>query len=107
MEKVLIGSRDCSAIDATTELESMPPLKNAPSGTSAILRMRTHSSNFSRSWAAASASANRAAWSVLQPPARLELADRTEGAERLGDVGKLEVEPERVGIDVERNARLP
>ena len=48
MENVLIGSGDCSAIDATTELESMPPLRNAPSGTSAIMRMRTASSNFSR-----------------------------------------------------------
>src|ERR1051325_9311048 len=54
MEKVLTGSDDCSAIDATTELESIPPLRNAPSGTSAIIRMRTDSSNNSRIWQAAS-----------------------------------------------------
>ena len=60
MENVLTGSVDCRAMDATTELESMPPLRNAPSGTSAIMRMRTDSSNFSRSRAQVSASENPA-----------------------------------------------
>ena len=55
MENVFTGSGDCSAMDATTELESMPPLRNAPSGTSAIMRMRTASSNFSRTRITASA----------------------------------------------------
>ena len=56
MENVRTGSDDCSAMDATTELESMPPLRNAPSGTSAIMRMRTDSSNFSRRRSQTSAS---------------------------------------------------
>jgi hypothetical protein len=34
----------------------MPPLKNAPNGTSAIIRMRTDSSNFSRKRAHVAAS---------------------------------------------------
>ena len=37
------------AIVATTALESTPPLRNAPSGTSAIRRSRTDSSSRSRS----------------------------------------------------------
>src|SRR5438309_449017 len=43
MENVLTGEELSSAISATTELESMPPLRNAPSGTSAISRRRTAS----------------------------------------------------------------
>ena len=43
MENVLTGAELSSAISATTELESMPPLRNAPSGTSAISRRRTAS----------------------------------------------------------------
>src|ERR1022692_4441134 len=46
IENVRTGSGDARAMDATTELESMPPLKKAPNGTSAIIRMRTESSNF-------------------------------------------------------------
>src|SRR5689334_3252303 len=49
IENVLTGSGDCSAIEATTALESMPPLRNAPSGTSAIIRIRTDSSKRLRS----------------------------------------------------------
>src|SRR4030088_2681446 len=44
MEKVFTGSGDCNAMEATTELESIPPLRNAPSGTSAIMRILTDSS---------------------------------------------------------------
>ena len=47
MENVLTGALDWSAMEATTALESMPPLRNAPSGTSANMRMRTDSSNSS------------------------------------------------------------
>jgi hypothetical protein len=56
IEKVRTGSAEASAMDATTELESIPPLKKAPNGTSAIMRIRTDSSNLSRNRAHASAS---------------------------------------------------
>ena len=47
MEQVLTGWFESVAIIATTALESTPPDKNAPSGTSAIMRRRIES--FSRS----------------------------------------------------------
>ena len=47
IEKVFTGCRLTWLIIATTALESRPPLKNAPSGTSLISRRRTAS--FSRS----------------------------------------------------------
>src|ERR1035438_10855633 len=56
MENVRTGSGEVRAMDATTELESIPPLKNAPNGTSAIIRMRTDSSNLSRNCPHTSAS---------------------------------------------------
>ena len=43
IEQVLTGSADRPAIIATTALESTPPDRNAPSGTSATRRMRTAS----------------------------------------------------------------
>ncbi len=58
IEKVLTGSLVCKVMDATTELESIPPLKNAPSGTSEISRNRTDSSKSSRKRSHASASVN-------------------------------------------------
>src|SRR6202162_5107142 len=63
MENVLTGSGECSAIEATTALESMPPLKNAPSGTSAIMRILTDSSKRLRSDAQTSCSLG-AGWPV-------------------------------------------
>ncbi len=45
MEKVLTGPAPARLISATTALESMPPLRNAPSGTSLIIRRRTASSS--------------------------------------------------------------
>ena len=54
IENVFTGSVLCRAMDATTRLESRPPLKNAPKGTSAIMRIRTLSSNSSHSSAQAS-----------------------------------------------------
>src|SRR5450756_954564 len=43
MVNVLTGREDCACINATTILESIPPDKNAPSGTSAIICWRTAS----------------------------------------------------------------
>ena len=40
MVKVLIGLADCVCINATTVLESTPPDKNAPKGTSATICWR-------------------------------------------------------------------
>ncbi len=48
MENVFTRSELCSAMLATTELESIPPLRKAPSGTSAIIRILTDSSKISR-----------------------------------------------------------
>ena len=48
MENVFTGPELIFDIVATTELESMPPLRNAPSGTSAISRSFTDSSSRSR-----------------------------------------------------------
>src|SRR5258705_7418836 len=47
-------------MDATTQLESIPPLRNAPSGTSAIMRIRTASSKVSRKRRLASSAENPA-----------------------------------------------
>ena len=41
IENVRTGSDDCSAIAATTVEESTPPDRNAPRGTSAIIRRPT------------------------------------------------------------------
>ncbi len=49
MEQVLTGSADSPAIVATTALESTPPDRNAPSGTSEIMRKRTDSRRRRRS----------------------------------------------------------
>ena len=46
----------CSCISATTSDESMPPDRNAPSGTSAIMRWRTAVESRASSSASASAS---------------------------------------------------
>src|SRR3990172_3034894 len=56
IEQVLTGSFDSPAIIATTALESTPPDKNAPSGTSEMSRTRTASRNRSINSAFASAS---------------------------------------------------
>ena len=47
-----MGIVDWRAIDATTADESTPPERNAPSGTSAIIRSRTASSRRSSSCSA-------------------------------------------------------
>src|SRR5688572_5378344 len=41
MLKVRTGRVDCACIEATTSDESMPPERNAPSGTSEIIRSPT------------------------------------------------------------------
>ncbi len=56
MEKVLTGVELTSLISATTVLESMPPERNAPSGTSDISRTRTASRSISSTRSPASAS---------------------------------------------------
>ncbi len=56
IEKVLTGAALSDAIVATTTLESMPPLRNAPSGTSLIMRPRTASRSDARSCSDHSAS---------------------------------------------------
>ena len=43
MVKVRTGRLDSACISATTVDESMPPDRNAPTGTSAIMRRRTES----------------------------------------------------------------
>jgi hypothetical protein len=48
MEKVFTGAADERAISATTALESTPPLRNAPTGTSATMRSATASSSSPR-----------------------------------------------------------
>src|SRR5687767_16005637 len=48
IEKVFTGAEEIPAMVATMALESMPPLRNAPRGTSAIMRRRTDSFNSSR-----------------------------------------------------------
>jgi len=59
MEQVLTGSADSPAIMATTALESTPPDRKAPSGTSEIMRMRVDSRRRSISSTQASASDSR------------------------------------------------
>ena len=56
MLKVWIRSGECSAIAATIELESMPPDRNAPSGTSLISRLFTAREKRSRKPSTASSS---------------------------------------------------
>src|SRR5438045_821295 len=55
MEKVFTGREVLRAMRPTTALESTPPERNAPSGTSATRRRRTASSNSARSSQLASA----------------------------------------------------
>ena len=47
IENVLIGLSEFKLINATTVLESTPPLKNAPKGTSLIILILTDSFNVS------------------------------------------------------------
>jgi len=56
MEKVFTRVDDIWLINATTALESMPPDRNAPSGTSDIRRTRTASRSNSMARSPASAS---------------------------------------------------
>ena len=69
IENVRTGSLDCSAIAATTALESTPPERNAPSGTSAIMRLRV-----------ASRSAGADPLAPAPRPAALELAASSRAA---------------------------
>ena len=63
MEQVFTGSRDTRDMSATTALESTPPLRKAPSGTSAIIRQAVAFCMSSKSSASASSA---------QPPAPTE-----------------------------------
>ena len=108
-----MGSGDCRAIDATTELESIPPLRKAPSGTSAIMRMRTASSNFSRTRSdGLGVSQSRRGFGrrrrhlpvaallhraplVSEPAARRNPPDGPIGGQRIRNVIELEVQAER------------
>ena len=56
MENVRTGPDIASAMSATTMEESIPPLRNAPTGTSLISRMRTHSRSRVKSSSASSSS---------------------------------------------------
>ena len=49
MEKVFTGRGLAAAMAATTALESIPPLRNAPRGTSLTMCRRTDSSTSARS----------------------------------------------------------
>ena len=104
----------------------MPPLRNAPSGTSAIMRMRTASSNFSRTLAhgvgvresgrgarqrarapASSVPARTPPVLVRQPASRPAAgAPRDTRVIGIGNVAELEVKPQRFGIGLERHAGL-
>ena len=101
----------------------MPPLKNAPNGTSAIMRMRTDSSNSSRKCRRDSSFA-QARPAVVRKGGQLPVAalahrrhprrtpssspagacERPESAVRIGNIAELEVEPERLPVDFQRNA---
>jgi hypothetical protein len=56
IENVLTFAPESRAINPTTTLESTPPDRNAPSGTSLIIRNRTASVIFSRKTSQASSS---------------------------------------------------
>jgi len=59
MVKVRTGWSERRTIVAATAVESMPPESHAPSGTSAIMRMRTASSSLAASASIASSSEPR------------------------------------------------
>ncbi len=58
MLKLLTGCRDASLMKATMLLESMPPDRNAPSGTSAIIWLTVARRSAARSASAASSSSH-------------------------------------------------
>ena len=110
-------------MDATTELESMPPLRNAPSGTSAIMRMRTDSSNFSRTRAltasvrsgggSAAGAGNASSGPAVprrgfvgEPTSGGNAADGAIGGQRIRNVIELEVEPQRIGVGIREALQL-
>ena len=64
IEKVLTGSRDCSAIAATTAEESIPPERKAPTGTSATRRRPTAARSDSRIRSCSSAVSPTASFSA-------------------------------------------
>src|SRR5258705_6882128 len=61
MENVRIGVEEACAISATTELESTPPLKNAPIGTSLTMWLLTASAKWP--WSRSSHSDSPVRWS--------------------------------------------
>ena len=124
IEQVLTGSPDKPAIVATTALESTPPDRKAPSGTSEIMRSRTDSSSFavnfeqasSRPMLVSSAKAHVPVWPRLaqglaaphrQRVRRRQLAGLVEDAARLGHVAEREVllDCERVDLAIHRAVR--
>ena len=80
IEQVLTGSALTPAIIATTALESTPPERNAPSGTSAIIRSRTDSRRRSTSSASASRVADRIVEREADIPVFARLAARPRRA---------------------------
>ena len=115
MENVRTGSAEASAMEATTELESIPPLKKAPNGTSAIIRMRTDSSNFSRKLRAGvgfgeirgrlghrrrklpvAALADGSVRVVSEPGSRREACAPPETAPRFGNISEMKEKPQRL-----------
>jgi hypothetical protein len=111
------------AISATTALESTPPDRKAPSGTSAIMRSRIDSLSFSLSCAQASSSgytvsrlkrrsqyswgdANRQATTDRQGVRRRQFPGLTENRSRLRDVTEREILLDRQRINVARQATM-
>ena len=124
MENVLTGAADWRAIDATTELESMPPLRNAPSGTSAIMRIEhgfveeadqflargglgeSGLRLFGRNGQAPiAADFDAAGGVVIETAGGRELADRAEGRVRVREVAELKVEAQGLLVELERERR--
>ena len=116
IEQVLTGSADSPAIIATTALESTPPERNAPSGTSEIMRSRTDSRSRATSSSAASCSVSvrvereadvpvlarlgqRRAALHAERVRRRELQRAAEDRARLGDVAEREVLLDRERVD--------
>ena len=80
MEQVLTGSSDRPAMVATTALESTPPERKAPSGTSEIMRRRTDSRSRATSSAQASSALMRVVEREADVPVLLRLGHRLAAA---------------------------
>jgi hypothetical protein len=123
IEQVLTGSfADSPAIIATTALESTPPERNAPSGTSEIMRRRIDSrellvqlrAGFLSEHAAVETEAHVPVFRGSAPAGRdaasgvawRQLSGLTEDGARLGHVAEREVFLDRQRIDVARQAAM-